>query len=163
MKGKAMKVYLVQHGEAVPEDVGASRPLSEKGRHDVEKIANFLEDIGVGVSKILHSGKTRALQTAEIIYLRINVSRGIAKKDGLFPNDEVDPILHEIAEEIEDTMMVGHLPFLSKLASKLLGVPESANIIAFQQGGVACLERGEGNRWSLKWMVTPHLIMQPAP
>ena len=38
-----MSVYLVQHGDSVSKDVDLARPLSEKGRRDVEKVADFLE------------------------------------------------------------------------------------------------------------------------
>ncbi len=36
-----MLVYLVRHGEAVPAEVDPARPLSEKGRAEVEGIINW--------------------------------------------------------------------------------------------------------------------------
>ncbi len=61
-----MRIYLVQHGEAVAKDVDPERPLSEQGHNDVEKIATFLGNTQLGMERILHSGKLRAEQTAEI-------------------------------------------------------------------------------------------------
>ena len=53
-------IYLVQHGEAKSEKEDPSRPLTDKGKADVEATAKLLTKLGVTVDKIIHSGKTRA-------------------------------------------------------------------------------------------------------
>jgi phosphohistidine phosphatase len=56
-------------------------------------------------------------------------------------------------------MIVGHLPFLSRLASTLLIGDETVALVAFRNGGVVCLERGEEKgRWRLTWAVVPELL-----
>jgi len=55
-------------------------------------------------------------------------------------------------------MIVGHLPFLGKLASLLLTGCESANTVAFKQGGIVCLSRSELKQWQINWMVTPEIL-----
>lgn len=62
-----MFVYLGQHGEAEREEVDPARPLTEKGRNDVRKVALFTAGAHVRVERIFHSGKLRARQTAEIL------------------------------------------------------------------------------------------------
>jgi len=62
-----MRLYLVQHGEAKREEEDPSRPLTENGRREVEIVAKFLSEAGIKIDKILHSGKLRAAQTAEIL------------------------------------------------------------------------------------------------
>ena len=62
-----MRIYLTQHGLAVPKDVDPDRPLSEQGRQDVQRLADFLKNTGAQVEQVLHSGKTRAEQTATIL------------------------------------------------------------------------------------------------
>lgn len=48
-----MHLYLIQHGDAKSEQEDPARPLSDKGRRDVEKVAGFLSaNIGVGVENI---------------------------------------------------------------------------------------------------------------
>ena len=37
-----MKLYLVQHGEALPKEINSDRPLSDQGRQDLEQFARFL-------------------------------------------------------------------------------------------------------------------------
>jgi phosphohistidine phosphatase SixA len=53
-------------------------------------------------------------------------------------------------------MIVGHLPFLSKLTSRLLGKEEE--VVNFQQGGIVCLEKMEHLPWRIRWMVVPELL-----
>jgi phosphohistidine phosphatase len=54
-----MIVYLVRHGDAVPEQVDSARPLSAKGRAEVEATAKELLAEGAKVDEIWHSGKLR--------------------------------------------------------------------------------------------------------
>jgi len=68
-----MNLYLVQHAEAKRKEEDPERPLSEKGRVDIRKVAVYIAGhINIKVSAIIHSGKTRARQTAEALaeYLR---------------------------------------------------------------------------------------------
>ena len=62
-----MRLYLVQHGEAMSKDENPERPLTAKGRKNVTKTAKFLKKKGIRVRKIFHSTKLRAKQTAQII------------------------------------------------------------------------------------------------
>ena len=151
-----MKVYLVQHGQSVSEDVDPARPLSEKGKNDVEKVAKFLKGINLKVSVILQSEKTRAIQTAEILHPKVTAAEGVMKKQGLAPNDPVDPWMDDLNKSLDDVMIVGHLPFLSTLTSQLLGKKEE--VINFQPGGIVCLEKMEPLTWRIRWVVVPELL-----
>jgi phosphohistidine phosphatase len=154
-----MKLYLIQHGEATTEEVDPSRPLTAKGRSDVQKITSFLKDAGVDPRAILHSGKTRARQTAEIIAAQLGPDCQVKEREGLAPNDPVMALIKEISGMAEDLMVVSHLPFLGKLAAMLLAGSESKNVVAFRQGGVVCLQRNEDQTWQVAWMVTPEVLM----
>ena len=152
-----MRIYLVQHGEAIPEEIDPSRPLTAKGSGDVERMARFAHQASAQVPLIWHSGKLRAEQTAELLAKALQPSEGIQQVSGLAPNDPIEPVLEQLGVRQADLMIVGHLPFLAKLASTLLcGFP--ADIISFKPGGILCLERGEDRRWRLAWMATPELI-----
>jgi phosphohistidine phosphatase len=74
------------------------------------------------------------------------------------PLDPPEPVAQEAATWTEDVMLVGHLPFMGKLASRLIGGSEEAELIAFQPGSVACLERKPEGGWTLLWMVRPDLL-----
>ena len=61
-----MKLYLVQHGQAESKSVDPTRPLTGKGRQEVERVAKVAGQMHLQVRQIRHSGKTRADQTAMI-------------------------------------------------------------------------------------------------
>jgi len=152
----AMRLYLVQHGESKPEDVDPSRGLTEKGGSDVGNVAAFLKSQEPSVKTVWHSGKTRARQTAEI--LASAIAAQAQTRDGLAPNDPVDPVQEELTQITSDLMIVGHLPFLGKLTSALIAGSESADAVTFRQGGIVCLERDEHGSWRVRWMITPDLF-----
>lgn len=154
-----MRLYLVRHGQAHSKDVDPEQNLTEQGQRDVEKVSAFLRKQGLGVSVVWHSGKTRAEQTAKIIASAVVTDRGVSQHDGLAPNDPVAVIKQEILQSENDLMIVGHLPFLSKLASELITGDASADTVAFQAGGVVCLEPSQENTWMVRWLITPELLL----
>jgi len=153
-----MRVYLVQHGQAHSKDSDPDRHLTEKGSQDVHRLSEFVKHLDLRVSAVWQSGKTRAAQTAQILSTAAQTGEGIVEKEGLAPNDPVGPVAEELSAAKDDVMIVGHMPFLGKLASLLVARDESAQAVAFQQGGVVCLQRDEQNGWAVRWMVTPDML-----
>jgi phosphohistidine phosphatase len=151
-----MRLYLVQHGDAVPEQEDPARPLSETGRSDVAKVARFLAAIGVHVSRVLHSGKRRAEETAAILGAALGGTP--EARAGLNPKDPTGGVAGEAAAWDQDAMLVGHLPFMAKLASRLVAGREEAGMFAFQPGTIVCLERGDRPRWTIAWMIRPDML-----
>ena len=155
-----MKVYLLQHGEALAKDVDPGRPLSPQGEGDVQRVAAFLEQAGVSVDRVLHSGKMRAHQTADILAAAV-LSRGKAEAvEGIAPNDPVDEFSRRLHDLDGDTAIVGHLPFMARMASYLVTGDAVADIVAFQPGGGVCLEQDETGHWRILWMLRPELLQQ---
>ncbi len=153
-----MKLYLVQHGKAASKDEDPQRGLTEEGLTELQRIAAFIKPSNLRVEYLWHSGKRRAEQTAEILAEAVN-AKTLAAHNGLGPNDDVKPFEDEITSVDGDVMVVGHLPFLSKLAALLLAGSESANTIKFKNGGVVCLSYSDEERWQIDWAVTPELIV----
>ncbi len=155
-----MKLYLVQHGEAYAKDVHADRSLTDGGRKDIERLAAFLERAGVGVHRVMHSGKLRAAQTAEI--LANAVAPGLeAETSGLInPNDNPKAFDWQSESWDRDTLVVGHLPFMAKLVSHLVVGDEDRIITAYEPGSIVCLERKTDARWQIDWMVRPELLRE---
>ena len=54
-----MYVYLVQHGKAKSAEEDPNRGLSDEGRNEIQRVAEFLSELRITVSLIQHSGKTR--------------------------------------------------------------------------------------------------------
>ncbi len=153
-----MRLYLVQHGKAVTQEQDPQRPLTPEGRREAQKVARFVKSLGLTVDRVWHSGKARAWQTAQIYAEVLIIRQELTARDGLNPNDDVVPLREELAAATENIMLVGHLPFVSKLASLLLTGRESPPVIAFKNAGVVCLARTADNRWEIEWIITPDLF-----
>lgn len=150
-----MNLYLVQHGLAVDKSIDPDRPLSEQGVKDIQRMADFLKASRVCPSRILHSGKTRARQTAKIIAVTLSgIKPGVL--ENINPNDPLDSACGVINQLDCDAMIVGHLPFMQRLVSFLLNQNENTGFF-FLPGSVVCLSKAE-DRWRMDWMVRPDII-----
>ena len=154
-----MKLYLVQHAKAASKQVNLQRSLTEEGLRDVQKGAAFIKPLKLCLDCLWHSGKRRAAETAELLAEVIEIKKAKIARDGLAPNDDVTTLRDELAFSQQDIMIVGHLPFLSKLVSLLLAGSESADTVAFRNGGIVCLNRSETEQWQIDWIVTPELLV----
>ena len=83
-------------------------------------------------------------------------------RPGLNPNDPTDDIARAVALWDQDSMLVGHLPFMARLAGRLVAGRDDAGVVAFQPGTILCLERGEQQRWTIAWMVRPDVLPNSA-
>ena len=63
-----------------------------------------------------------------------------------------------LQNESGSLMIVGHLPYLSRLLSVLLGVQQDRTLVAFQMGGVVHVERDHSVEWHLRWILAPELL-----
>jgi phosphohistidine phosphatase len=152
-----MRLYLVQHGAAVPEAEAPARPLSAKGREDVARTARVLAR-SVSVGAIRHSGKLRARETAELIARSVNAAEGVIEAKGLAPNDPAASTAAELANAPHDLMLVGHLPHLAGVASLLVAGRESPPAVDMHMGGVVCLERNPQGSWRVVYALPPEML-----
>lgn len=152
-----MNVYLVQHGDAVIASVDPQRPLSAAGRRDVDALGALLESAGISATTIVHSGKLRARQTAEALALRVGAKGPPVAVPGLAPNDPVSAIASQLAHWAEDSLVVGHQPFIGRLVATLLTGHEEGVRLGLVPGSAVCLSRTEHGAWLLGWMLPPRL------
>jgi len=55
-------------------------------------------------------------------------------------------------------VVVGHLPHLSHLVSRLLGLDLNRAVVRFQMGGVVRLDRDDATQWGVRWVLAPELL-----
>ena len=152
-----MRLYLVQHGEALAKDVDPERALSETGQTDVSRLAAFLKG-RVRVSAVMHSGKTRARQSAELLAAALAPGLPVEAVSGIQPKDAVEPFMQLISTAGKDTLVVGHLPFMAKLVARLVSGSEETDIVAYRPGSMVCLHSENGADWQIAWMIRPELL-----
>ncbi|MBF8270705.1 MAG: phosphohistidine phosphatase SixA [Gammaproteobacteria bacterium] len=153
-----MNLYLVQHGQAVTKEVDPGRPLSPQGEQEIKRMAVFLEKSGVSVDRILHSGKMRAHQTAEILADKLLLKGEIEAIAGINPNDSVEDFAGKLHKLKHDTMLVGHLPFMARLVAYLTSGNADHEIVDYRPGSIVCLELDAEQNWRIRWMLRPDLI-----
>lgn len=152
-----MRVYLAQHGLAKEKSEDAERPLSDQGREDMARVAGFLSLFEKPrPERIVHSGKLRAEQTAEMFaegWGNLPVERAL----DLDPNADPSIWSAHLASMSGDVMLVGHLPHLQRLAGLLLCSDAEREVVRFRNAGVVCLEKKE-QAWSVCWQINPTLF-----
>lgn len=153
-----MYLYLVQHAEAMSKEEDPSRSLSEKGIEDIKKVAAYAKRMDLAVHQIAHSGKMRALQTAQVIEEHITVDMHVLEADGLAPMEDPEIWNERLSHIHNDMMLVGHLPHLARLASLLLCGKKDGNVVNFEMGCVVCLHKPEAGDWSVDWIIKPGMI-----
>ena len=156
-----MMVYLMQHAQAVAEEVDSLRPLSEEGQTAIARVAARVALHSLAVEHIYYSGKLRARQTAEILAAALHLENGVEQLEGLNPKDRAEPLARWLRVETQKPaeggiVLVSHLPLLDRLASLLLTGNEEMGVIAFQYAALVALEpKGDGKRFAVQWVLTP--------
>jgi len=147
-------LFLIQHGEANDANIDPERDLTPLGERHARGAGRFLALHRAVVERILHSGKLRAERTARVLAAELGAADKVAYRAGLLPGDDPRAMIAEIqALTPEGLVIVGHLPFLQRLAEELLG----CSVVRFQNAGIVALEEHpEG--WVVKWAVVPELF-----
>jgi phosphohistidine phosphatase len=145
--------YLVRHGDALSAAENPQRPLSFDGRRHVQQTAGMALERSIQVSAIYHSGILRAKETAEILAERMSVAT-VAELSGLLPEDDPAIVKAELEAANDSIVLVGHLPFMSRLAGLLInGDPERPGVEFFPATMVCCVR--STTHWRMSWVVAP--------
>ena len=151
-----MNLYILQHGEAVPKEIDPERPLSEHGNRDIRILARHMQNMGVQLGNVFHSGKLRAEQSARLIAETLSPEIQPVQTEGLNPNDDPTVIIGDIEQMNENILIASHMPFVSRLCSTLLTGTTDAEFASIP-GTLFCLEKAD-NKWRLAYMLTPDFL-----
>ena len=144
-----MQLLLVHHGDAVGPEVDPQRPLSERGRAAVERLAASAAARGAKPLVFWHSGKLRAKQTAEAFWRACNPFAEFSATRDLQPDDPPDWMRDRLRAEPRDLLIAGHYPHLPRLLALVSGRSE-----AFPQHGmVALTSEDQGETWREEWRI----------
>ncbi|MGC9358686.1 MAG: phosphohistidine phosphatase SixA [Anaerolineae bacterium] len=151
-----MKIYLVQHAEAVSEEEDPARPLSREGRENALDVAELAEMMDLEVHQIRHSGKTRARQTAEIMGESLSPPGGVVEAPGLGPVDDVELVADQLDNLLEPVMLVGHLPFMERITGYMVAGDPELTVVKFINAAIVCLVKSDEG-WHVSWILTPEI------
>jgi phosphohistidine phosphatase len=153
-------IHLLRHAHAGDsadwDGPDSTRPLTEKGRGQADRLGRFLAAQGFRPEVILTSPKVRAAQTAEIVAGHLGLPVGIEERlAGAVDRGTVGAILAEHGSP-PSVVLVGHDPDFSDLLATLCGAD-----IPMRKGALARIEADlplEPGTAVLRWLVPPDLL-----
>jgi phosphohistidine phosphatase len=137
-----MRIYLVRHGDAVPEeDAGSDRDrwLSPRGREAARVLGRLLREQNLAPDAIVCSPLPRAVQTAELIAAGLDYIGAIESWRCLEPSAMPRIAANQLPATGASVVVVGHEPCISNLGAYLLGRPSfppfrTAQCFALEEG-----------------------------
>lgn len=145
-----MDAYLIRHGDAVAEMDNPKRPLSTKGRRDVQRTAHLALARNIQISAIYHSGILRAFETAQILAEILAPPLGLDLHAGLLPEDDPAIVKAELDLMDHPIALVGHLPYLNRLAALLTSGDPNRAVVEFLPAMMIGFER-QDYQWKITW------------
>jgi len=139
----AMQIYLVRHGDAVPEeDAGSDRDrwLSPRGREAARILGRLLREQAVAIDAIVASPLPRAVQTAELLAAALDYLHPIATRRCLEPSAHPRVAVGELGPLGTAILVVGHEPSISSLGALLVGQP---SLPSFRTAQCVAIEAGK--------------------
>jgi phosphohistidine phosphatase len=155
----AKTLVLVRHSKAEERHIETgdiNRPLTEKGRTDTFRMADFLFRSGFKPDLILSSNATRARETADIFTLIFKVpekNQSFSKALYYSTAKTILNHLYVLPETIHSVLIVAHNPGISDLVRGL-----SSGQAAFMENTQACYLNYEIEHWYQLGENKPSLI-----
>ena len=148
-----MRLYFLRHGEADwpnwdrPDD---ERPLTERGKKEMRKVAKFLRELDVPLDDIVSSPLPRARQTADIVANRFKLgAREQETMGGGFSVAGLKELLEKFP--VDNLLIVGHEPNFTDVIAELTGAD-----CKLSKGGVALVDLDpEKMKGRLLWLFPP--------
>lgn len=154
-----MNVFLLRHGDAVSANENPARPLSPGGRQEIERTARIALERNVVISVIYHSGILRAFESAEIMGRLLAPTLSLEEHAGLLPEDDPAIVKAELEGAEHSILLVGHLPYLNRLAALLVNGDPDRAVVEFLPAMMACLAK-VNDRWKVVWTsIDPGILM----
>ena len=157
-----MILYFFRHGLAGNQHDWTGddreRPLTHKGRNEIEISAETLTRMNLGLEWIITSPLTRARQTAAILAGQLKLKKNLQEDERLAHGFDIQK-LGETLEAHSDAkvlMLVGHEPEFSTVISALTG----GSRIELKKGGLARVDIIDPTilEGVLVWLLPPQIL-----
>jgi phosphohistidine phosphatase len=139
------RLYLLRHAKSSWKDVSLAdhdRPLAPRGGRASKSMARHLRDRGIEPDLVLCSTARRARETLDRIAPALGTT-AIEIEPGLYGASAHGLLgrLHDVPDEIESVMLIGHNPAMEELAIDLARPSAAASDLAakFPTGALAVL------------------------
>ena len=154
-----MQLFVIRHAHAVAATEDPERPLSNRGRKQVRRLARLLTKTGaLPLTEIWHSSLLRSKETAELLIDELGAEAKLTQIDGIEGEDDPNVVAGRLRTRRSPVAIVGHEPHLSGLVSLLLaGKPEPRKVV-IKKSAVLALERSAENEWAVQWHISPEIV-----
>lgn len=153
-----MHLYLIRHAHAIDGDDDAARPLSPKGRKQINRLSKVLLNAkAFDAVEIWHSPLRRAKQTGLVLATRLKSKAKLCEVAGLTPDDAPDSLLGKIDRLTRPVAIIGHEPHLSALASLLVAGRAAPPCFKLKKCAIVRLDCS-GDGWAVRWHISPELL-----
>src|SRR5262249_9432368 len=121
-----MELYILRHGlagqhKSSDPEVDRLRPLTPAGRKKMRRIGAVMRAMDLSIDLILSSPYTRAIQTADLVARELKLRKVLKFCEPLGAEGDPRELIKELVRRApKSVMVVGHEPYLSRLASVLL-------------------------------------------
>ena len=155
-----MRLFFLRHGLAdhpVWTKPDSERPLNAEGIEKMERSAQLIKDLNLGVDAVVTSPLVRARQTAELAISHLpEVTLHVDQR--LAPGFDLD-LLASLLTDFPDTgalLLVGHEPDFSEVIGELTGGMR----VVVKKGSLARIDliSLDPPAGSLVWMIPPKLL-----
>jgi phosphohistidine phosphatase len=133
-------IYVIRHAKSSWDDLGLNdfkRPLNERGKKDVPRMASRLKEQNIVVDLILSSPAERAFATSKVMASALTYAQKDIKTDPriyLAAESTLLAVLREIDDAHTNVMIVGHNPglteFINQLMSLSMGAIPTCGVVA---------------------------------
>lgn len=140
-----MQLYLMQHGQALPETENPERPLSREGVAQIQASAAAMKRLGIALDLIVCSPKKRSHQSAALVAEGVNYPYSdIVETEAVKPTAPADDAVSFLRQHTDcsSVLIAGHLPSLARIAAQLLGGDTPVRL-RFENGGLCRLDTAE--------------------
>jgi len=162
-----MQLYLVRHGVArdisepgVINDV--DRPLSPQGEACTRQVAAGLARLSPRISRVISSPLLRAMQTAEIFSQALAIGGAVEPCDALASEHHIEEVIQWIKGQSDGgLMLVGHMPSLALMVSRLVCGSNELAAMHFEKAGL-CRLSFDGSilpgTAMMEWLMPPSVL-----
>jgi phosphohistidine phosphatase len=120
------RLYLLRHAKSSWDDptlADHDRPLAPRGRRAAKAMGEHLGRKGIAPELVLCSPSRRTRQTLKRLAPALGKSADVHINPALYAAPEADllEVLHDLPDEVESVMLIGHCPGIQDLALGLAG------------------------------------------
>ncbi len=161
-------IYLLRHAKSSWDDLSLGdfeRPLNKRGQEAAPLIGRYMRKNRIDPQLVVCSPARRAMQTARLALESANINASVQYERRIYQasGDELLAVLAELADSVDQALLIGHNPGLDDLIYTLSGVDSHMPTAALAKLSL------EAKRWrdigpgcgSLEWLIRPKELRGP--